>query len=157
MPQPSHLESLPWSLWNPLNLSHLCHVSKEWKTFHPISQGGWQMILITLITLRWEMQPRWMQNTVLTTFIEDPLPISPRKRSRHLTQDPNRRPISVSDRICINTIFRPVSNLKVWWVSFTQSSFPIPIGWFFAIPEAELYEDPDHHPPGEVQRLSDSS
>lgn len=27
----------------------------------------------------------------------------------------------------------------------------------FAIPEAELYEDPNHHRPSEVQRLSDSS
>lgn len=115
IPQPSHLESLPWSLWNLLNLSHLCHVPKEWKTFHSISQRGWQMILITL---RWEMQPHWMQNTVLTTFIEDPLPISPRKRSWHLTQDPKRRPTSVSNRICIKTIFQPVSNLKVWRVSF---------------------------------------
>lgn len=35
------------------------------------------------------------------------------KRSWHLTQDPKRRPTSVSNRICINTIFQPVSNLKV--------------------------------------------
>lgn len=97
MPQSSHLESLPWSLWNLWNLSHFCHGPKEWKTFHSISQRGWQMILITLI--RWEMQPHWMQNTVLTTFIEDPLPISPCKRSWHLTQDPKRRPTSVSNRI----------------------------------------------------------
>lgn len=84
-----HLEFLPWRLWNPLNLSHLCHVPKEWETFHSISQGGWQMILITL---RWKMQPHWMQKTVLTTFIEDPLPISPPKRSWHLTQDPKWGP-----------------------------------------------------------------
>lgn len=35
--------------------------------------------------------------------------------------------------------------------------FPIPIGWSVAAPEAELYEDPNHHPPAEVKRLSNSS
>lgn len=48
-----------------------------------------------------------------------PLPISPCKRSWHLTQDSKRRPTSLSYRICSNTIFfQPVSSLSNYdeWV-----------------------------------------
>lgn len=79
---------------------------------------------MVLITLRWEMQPHWMQKTVLTTFIGDPLSISPCKRSWYLTQDPKMRPTSVSYRICSNTIlFQPVSSLQVWWVLHSRLCF----------------------------------
>lgn len=38
------------------------------------------------------MQPHWMQKTVLITFIQDPHPVIPRKKSWHLTQNVKRRP-----------------------------------------------------------------
>lgn len=121
MPQPSHLEFSPWSLWNPLNLSHLCHVPKEWD----ISFN----------------KPRRMTNdfdyskvrNATTLDAENsadyiywrPPSYKPCKRSWHLTQDPKRRPtpLSHSYRICRSTIFQPVSSLKVWWVLHSRLCF----------------------------------
>lgn len=79
-----------------------------------------KMTEVMLSTLRWEMQPRWMQKIVLTTFIEDPPSyISPCKRSGHLTQDPKRRPTSPFHTRFAAIFFQPVNSLKTWWVSFT--------------------------------------
>lgn len=60
------------------------------------------------------MQPDWMQKTVLTTFIGDPFPLSPCKKSWHLTRDPKRRPTSVyTEYAAITILFQPLSSLKV--------------------------------------------
>lgn len=126
-PKWNHLLSLNYAITIPLgistlkpqkpNLSHLCHVPKGGDTFHSISQRGWQMILIIISQVR-NATTLDAKNSADYIYWR-PLPISPCKRSWHLTQDSKRRPTSLSYRICSNTIFfQPVSSLSKYdeWV-----------------------------------------
>lgn len=116
-PNCNHLFSLNYATTIPLGIFILkplkptnfltSAMSPQNETFHSISLG-WQQIILK--TFRWEMQQHWMQKTVLTTFIGDALPISPCKRSWHLTQDPKKEAhIFVSYRLCSKYYLVPTS------------------------------------------------